>query len=129
MADLTVFFDGLCPLCRREMDALRALDKAQRIRFEDLNASDFSERFPYINIHKANRILHGESADGRVLLGLDVTCTAWALVGRGQWLAILRWPFIRLLADFGYRVFARYRYTISFLLTGERRCDICVRRS
>ena len=34
--DLTVWYDGACPLCRREIAAMRRLDSRQAIRFVDL---------------------------------------------------------------------------------------------
>ncbi|WP_284179489.1 DUF393 domain-containing protein [Rhabdaerophilum sp. SD176] len=34
--DLTVWYDGACPLCRREIAAMRRLDRRQAIHFVDL---------------------------------------------------------------------------------------------
>lgn len=36
MATLTVWFDGQCPLCRREIALMRRLDKRGRINFVDV---------------------------------------------------------------------------------------------
>ncbi|MGB2287813.1 MAG: DCC1-like thiol-disulfide oxidoreductase family protein, partial [Porticoccaceae bacterium] len=55
----------------------------------------------------------------------DVTYRAWVLVGKRKWVAVLRWPLIKGFADIGYLFFARNRYTISRLLTGQSRCDSC----
>jgi len=123
MQTLTLFYDSYCPLCATEMDQLRELDKQQRLRFEDIHAADFAERYPDIDPQAADRILHARYADGRMIYGLDVTHQAWKLVGKHRWIAILRWPVIRWFADIGYRFFARYRYGISFVLTGQRRCS------
>ena len=35
MDDLTVWYDGDCPLCRREIALMRRLDRARSIRFVD----------------------------------------------------------------------------------------------
>lgn len=122
---LTIFYDSHCPLCLAEMRQLRAFDRAGRLVFADLHAPDFSRHYPYIDTVKASRILHGELENGELLLGLDVTCRAWSLVGKHKWLAVLRWPVVRLLADGVYLFFARYRSQISALLTGRARCDVC----
>ena len=59
-----------------------------------------------------------------MVTGLDATHAAWQAVGRGWLYAPLRWPVIRIVADMAYNLFARNRYTISYLLTGRRRtCD------
>ena len=118
-----MFYDSYCPLCAAEMDQLRSLDEQGRLRFEDIHAEDFSVRYPTVDPVAADRVLHGQYDDGRMIYGLDVTHQAWALVGRHRWLAILRWPIIRWFADLGYRFFARYRYGISLVLTGQRRCS------
>jgi predicted DCC family thiol-disulfide oxidoreductase YuxK len=119
MTDLTIFYDGGCPLCAAEMRHLNSLDGAGKIAFEDIYAADFGARFPHIDQREADRILHGQLADGALIFGLDVTYQAWALVGKRRWVAILRWPIIKQIADFGYLFFARHRYRISRLLTGK----------
>ncbi|MEK9766399.1 MAG: DCC1-like thiol-disulfide oxidoreductase family protein, partial [Thalassolituus sp.] len=70
-------------------------------------------------------ILHADTASGELLLGLDVTYRAWALVGKGFWIAPLRWPVIRWFADKAYLWFARNRYKVSGWLTGQERCNTC----
>lgn len=122
---LTIFYDSQCPLCMAEMIQLKELDKHKKINFADLHAEDFNNIYPYIDQSKANRVLHGELPSGEIILGLDVTCKAWSLVGKHRWLAILRWPLIRFFADMVYKLFARYRNTISYLLTGNKACKQC----
>ena len=39
---LTVWFDGACPLCTREIALMRRLDRARRIDFVDVAAPDAS---------------------------------------------------------------------------------------
>ena len=39
--EVEVFFDGDCPLCLREIELLRKLDKARQIRFTNIQAEDF----------------------------------------------------------------------------------------
>ena len=122
MTRLTLFYDGRCPLCVAEMTRLAALDGRRALAFEDINGEDFSRRYPSIDPVAANRVLHGWDENGSLLLGLDVSCRAWQLVGKHRWMAALRWPLIRPLADLGYRVFARHRYFFSRLFTGQPRC-------
>ncbi len=121
---LRLFYDATCPLCAREISQLQALDHKQHIEFQNIYAEDFAERFPHIDPVAANEVIHGELEDGRIITGLDVTYYSWHLVGKNRWLAILRWPLIRILADAAYRIFAKHRYTISYWFTGQKRyCD------
>lgn len=112
-AILRLYFDGLCPLCMAEIRHLRRLDLCGALDLQDINAADFETRFPHIDRRAADRVLHGELRDGTLIKGLDATCLAWKLVGKGRWFSFLRWPVIRPIADGGYRFFARHRYRIS----------------
>lgn len=120
---LRVYFDGLCPLCLSEIRHLRRLDLQGNLDLQDINAADFRTRFPHIDPVDADRELHGELPDGTLIKGLDVTCLAWKLVGKGHWFSFLRWPFIRPVADSGYRFFARHRHQISAWFGRAPACD------
>lgn len=122
-AELTIFYDGFCPLCVAEMSKLRKLDKAQKLAFEDIQQADFSARYPGLDWHALNFKIHALQADGNLLQGLDATHQAWKLVGHGWLYAPLRWPIISWFADRAYLFFARNRYQISYWLTGQKRCD------
>ena len=125
MAELKIFYDGGCPLCLAEMKHLLRLDRYKKIDLVDINQQGFQTKYPNISRTKADQILHGQLADGSILLGLDVTHKAWSLVGKGKWTAIIRWPIIRPIADFFYLKFARHRHFLSRLITGQERCESC----
>ncbi|WP_282110025.1 thiol-disulfide oxidoreductase DCC family protein [Shewanella algicola] len=121
--ELTIFYDGTCPLCLNEMQQLKRYDSLNHIGLEDINAADIHQRFPDLDVVQANTILHGLQADGTWLYGLDVTAKAWGLTGKHGWIKMLRLPVIKPVADLAYLAFARNRYRISYLLTGKKRCD------
>lgn len=125
MPELTLFYDGYCPLCVREMKHLTRLDTAGRMQLVNIQNDEFSQHWPQVNKAEASSILLAVQDNGEWLRGLDVTYRAWQLVGKGHWIAPLRWPVIRLLADQVYLWFARNRYRISGWLTGQQRCEAC----
>lgn len=118
---LIIFYDGQCPLCAKEMQALKKQDANQQIQLEDLHQSDFQKRFPEVNQMRAMQILHGK-LDNQWLYGLDVTYHAWRIVGKGWMVAFLRWPLLKPIADKCYLFFARHRQRISRLLM-KKGCD------
>lgn len=124
---LTIFYDGFCPLCTAEMDTLRKLDKQKQLTLEDIHAEDFEQKFPHIDPIEADRVLHGQLANGQVIKGLEVTCLAWKLVGKHKWMQVLRWPVVRPIADASYLFFARYRHQISSFVSGKPRCETCTK--
>ena len=123
MSELTIFYDGKCPLCANEMRHLMKLDKHNFIAFFDIHNPKLLTEHPDINFSHANDILHGKLADGQVLLGLDVTHRAWNLVGKGYLVAPLRWFWIKPIADKVYLWFARNRFKVSAWVTGQPRCE------
>ena len=122
MYQLTIFYDGTCPLCAKEMNALKQQDKNNAIKTIDIYSEDFSD-YPSIDPKAANTILHALNQNGELILGLDVTYLAWKLVGKGWLYAPLRWPGIKVLADWCYLYFAKNRYRVSYWLTGSSRCS------
>lgn len=122
---LTIFYDSHCPLCLTEMQHLKKFDRQHRIRLVDLHDESLLQAYPHIDKAQAMQKLHAQQDNGDMLYGLDVTAMAWSLVGKYRFLKILRWPLIRSITDLVYKFFARYRDTISLMLTGKRRCQQC----
>ncbi|MFH4462968.1 thiol-disulfide oxidoreductase DCC family protein [Vibrio diabolicus] len=122
MTKLTIFYDGTCPRCAKEMHALKRRDVKQAIKIVDIYSDEFSD-YPQIDAQKANTILHALNDNNELILGLDVTHRAWQLVGRGWLYAPLRWPLLKPIADWLYLRFANNRYRVSYWLTGSSRCN------
>jgi predicted DCC family thiol-disulfide oxidoreductase YuxK len=130
---LIIFYDGQCPLCLKEMRHLMRLDKDKQLRLIDIYGNSFVDEFPEMQDKPVLQKLHGylvtsqlKGPDSRQLLtGLDVTYHAWRLAGKGWMVKPLRWPVIRTISDYLYLWFARHRFRLSYLLTGQRRCNQC----
>lgn len=125
MSALTFFYDGECPLCRREIKFLQSHDLKKNINFVDLNSDSFIMKYPQINPLRAQQVLHGQLSSGQIITGLDVTCLAWRLVGKGRCLSVLRWPIFSWFADLSYTFFALNRHAISRYYTYWFGCDKC----
>lgn len=120
---LTIFYDGACPLCVKEMDALRGEDRAGSLVFVDLHSDHLQKNHPQVDFNAAMRILHAEQ-DGKMLKGLDATAAAWRTVGKKPWVQCIRWPVVRWFFDLAYLMFARNRYRLSWLFTGQSQCQV-----
>ena len=113
MSQLTIFYDGGCPLCVSELRHLARLDKGDAIVLEDIHSETFAQRFPHIDPQRADQILHGQWQNGAMIYGLDVTYHAWTLVGKRHWVAIFRWPVVKQVSHQVYLFFAKHRSRIS----------------
>lgn len=113
--ELTIFYDGNCPLCLAEMQHLKKYDSRNQIVLINIHQDDFTAQYPDITFENAMKILHATYQD-RLLLGLEVTHRAWTTVGKGIWVAPLNWPIIKNIAHLVYLFFAQYRHQISYFL-------------
>lgn len=113
---MIVFYDGNCPLCMKEMDALKSADKANKLDLVNIHSLRFEQDFPEISKQAAMTKLHAYDNQGQLLLGLDVTVGVWRTVGKHRWLGLLRLPGVKFIADKSYLFFAAHRMKISNLL-------------
>ena len=115
-----VLFDGECPLCAREIAALRRLDRGRgRIAFEDIAAPGFDPGRYGLDHAAVMARIHGVLPDGTVIEGVEVFRRLYAAVGLGWLVAPTRWPLLRPLCDAAYRWFAGNRLR----LTGRPACE------
>ena len=107
--DIEVFFDGGCPLCRREIDFLRRRDRRDKIRFTDISSPDFQGAAVGMTDEALMAQMHGRLPDGTWLRGVEVFRRMYAAVGFGPLVFLSRAPLISQLLDGAYAVFARNR--------------------
>lgn len=120
--DIEVFFDGDCPLCLREVNLLRKLDKeSQRIRFTDIQAADFAPASVGRTFPELMRRIHGRLPTGELVEGAEVFRRLYAAVGFRRAVAVSRWPGVSQLVDAGYSLFAKNRLR----LTGRCTDEVC----
>jgi predicted DCC family thiol-disulfide oxidoreductase YuxK len=103
MTELTVWHDGDCPLCRREIALMRRLDRRGAIRFVDAASGD--ESCPVDRATLLARFHVRE--DGRLLSGAAAFAAMWraipllrplGLAARDKRiLALLEWAYLRFL--------------------------------
>jgi predicted DCC family thiol-disulfide oxidoreductase YuxK len=113
MPALTLYFDGLCPFCVRSMRRLMAWDTAGRLAFVDIAAPGFEPSPLGVDMAALNREVHGRTAEGEVLVGIDTMLAAYTLAGHGWLVWPLRVRLLRPALAASYRWFARHRYAIS----------------
>ncbi|MEA5412256.1 DUF393 domain-containing protein [Synechococcus sp. BA-120 BA3] len=115
MAELTLLFDGGCPLCLREVNTLRRRDRGVgRLAFVDVNDPAYDPaRHGGITYAEAMGRMHALRADGGVIRDLEVFRQAYALVNLGWLYAPTRWPLLRPLVDALYGLWARWRLAIT----------------
>lgn len=118
-----VFFDGECPLCRREIELVRRLDDgAGRIDLVDLSLPDFDATAYGLEQTMIEERIHGMLPDGTVVEGVDVFIHLYEALDRGWLVRVAHVGFVRAVLDRLYTWFARNRLR----LTGRapKTCDV-----
>lgn len=108
-APVTLFHDGHCPLCQREVAWLSRHPHRERVRLVDIQAPDFDAAALGGSFTAMMGRLHVRDAKGHWYLGMDASRALYAVLGyrRLVWLSTL--PGIGGAMDAGYRGFARHR--------------------
>jgi predicted DCC family thiol-disulfide oxidoreductase YuxK len=124
MWPLTLYFDGDCPLCAREIRLLRQHAAEHRLLFVDISRDEFDATALGCTFEQMQSLLHGRFADGQWVTGLDATLWSWRAAGLGFWATPLTWRALRPLLELGYRLFCRLRPALAWLPhpDGGRRC-------
>ncbi|MEL7488021.1 MAG: DUF393 domain-containing protein [Pseudomonadota bacterium] len=102
---LTVYFDGSCPLCRREIDFYRRQRGADGVRWLDLTAAD-TDTGGDLSCADAMRRFHVRRADGTLASGARGFAALWRELPGFSWLGrFVALPGIAQLAEAAYRLF------------------------
>lgn len=110
---VTVWFDGQCPLCRREIALMRRLDRRGRIEFVDVASEDTA--CPLDREQLLARFHASEN--GRMVEGAEAFAAMWRVIPAMRPLGLLaRLPPVLWLLDRAYRIFLRVRPRLQAVL-------------
>jgi len=106
---LTVFFDGACPICAREIALMKRLDRRQRLAYCDFSRPDYDTASIGFAPSELGRVIHARWADGSVITGVDVFRAMWEAVGLGLLAKLSRLSLVEPLVLRAYEWFMRNR--------------------
>ncbi len=119
MAELTLLYDGGCPLCLREVRFLERRDLqrhpgAPRLAFVDINEPEYDPTLHGgIGYREAMGRIHALSSDGSVLQDVAVFRRAYSLIGLGWLYAPTDWPVLAPLVNALYGLWAAARLRLT----------------
>ena len=120
---LTVFYDGACPICAREMALMKRLDRTQRLTLLDFSLAGLNAAPAGLAVTDLSTVIHAQWADGTVITGVEVFRAIWDAIGLGFLSRLSRLPLVAPLMVTAYGWFARNR----LWLTG--RSNACPRNA
>jgi predicted DCC family thiol-disulfide oxidoreductase YuxK len=114
-----VFFDGECPLCVREINMLRSLDRHARLRFTDIAEPGFDPASTGLTQADLMASIRGRLPSGELVEGVEVFRQLYGAVGFGPLIPLTRIFGVRHALDASYKVFARNRLRLTGRCTDE----------
>ncbi len=114
LQQLSIFYDGNCPLCLAEIHVLQNNNHRQLLRF--INVQEDVSVNEGINCDLALKVIHAKFASGEIIKGPLVFAEAY----KRSDLTVMKWLFsFTLFQQFYalfYRFFAKYRHQISKII-------------
>ena len=104
----TLFYDGSCPLCAKEIKTLRKLQRGHLI-FADIHQQP-ADSTGLPSREALLRRLHLQAWSGEWVIGLHANVRAWSHTRAGFLFKPLLWPFIYPVANKIYQQWADRRY-------------------
>jgi len=107
---LTVYYDGLCKVCSREINHYKKQSGSENIAFVDICSDDFNALAEGLDPHQVHKIMHVRRADGQLRTRVDAFIEIWKVLPRYSSLAkIAEWRSIKAGLEVGYTCFAKIR--------------------
>ena len=118
--EFEVFYDGECPLCLKEINMLKWLDRKKRIVFTDISVPTFSPEPFGKSLDELMARIHGRLPDGTLIEGVEVFRRLYSAVGLRPLVAISRLPGLSHTLDIGYVWFAKNRLRLTGRCTDDK---------
>ncbi len=111
MPKRTIFYDGLCQLCSREIALFQHRVRDGSLAYADISAPGFDAASHGIDPARAHKHMHVRNEEtGEMHVGVDALVAMWECVPGFRRLArFTRLPGIRQLSTVGYALFAWVR--------------------
>lgn len=74
---ITVYYDGLCHLCSREINHYKTMSGSEKIQFVDITSALFSAKKEGLNPQAIHKIIHVRDQSGNIKLGVDAFICIW----------------------------------------------------
>jgi predicted DCC family thiol-disulfide oxidoreductase YuxK len=110
MPETTVYYDGACPICSREVAQYQRARGAEGLRFVDASRCEAAALGPDLTRADALAAMHVRGPDGRLTRGARAFGVIWATLPAFRPLAwLMRLPGAGVAADLAYAGFLRLR--------------------
>lgn len=117
---LTVFFDGDCPICAREIRMVGRRVVPGTVRFLDVRDRETDLAAYGLTQPEVLGSLHAVRDDGEVITGMDAVRALYRSAGLGLLASFTSLPLLRPLFDLLYGIFSLYRIPLGRIFGARR---------
>ena len=108
---ITVFYDGKCSMCSREINHYRNIAPTGIFIWQDITQSSADLALEGVALSEGLRRLHAKDADGQLKVGVDAFILIWKQLKRWRILGFfVALPIIRQIAKVVYGLSADWRF-------------------
>lgn len=108
---ITVFYDGKCGLCSKEINYYRNIAPDGVFNWQDITVSAEDLKKEGIRLCEGLKLLHAKDISGKIYIGVDAFILIWKQLKHWKLLAaIISLPLIRQATNFVYKIFASWRF-------------------
>lgn len=108
---ITVFYDGKCGLCAKEIQHYRQISPEGIFDWQDITQSDTDLKKEGITLSQGLKFLHARDDNGQMHVGVDAFILIWQNLRYWKGLAMLvALPGIKHMAQALYKHFAKWRF-------------------
>ena len=122
--NFTLYYDGACPLCCKEVNWLkmRCKKKGYQLAFIDISDTTFNPKSTGKSLSTLMKALHLRDSNGQWWTAMDATRMIYREIGLGWLMAPTGWPLLKPVFDHLYAGFAKIRPRLQ-----RQTCDRCIR--
>lgn len=108
--NVSVYYDGLCHLCSREINHYKKMKGSERIDFIDITSPSFDAKKQNLDPIKIHQSLHVRDKIGNTYIGVDAFISIWNEINSLKFLVpIARHSFVHRILEFFYKLFTLIR--------------------
>ena len=108
---ITVFYDGKCGLCSKEINHYRKIAPEGIFDWQDITASANDLQKAGVSLSEGLRRLHTKDDTGQLHIGVDAFILIWKQLKRWRILAALvTLPIVHQVANLAYSLFVHWRF-------------------
>jgi predicted DCC family thiol-disulfide oxidoreductase YuxK len=109
MSGLTVFYDGACMVCHREISHYKKRDKYNLLKLVDISSASFNAEDLGLKTEEVNLHMHTMDDEGKVYKGVDSFVEIWKrLPGYKPLISLFNNQKVRPLIDSSYNIFTKH---------------------